>query len=126
MDKEDKNQPKMPLRNKGHEVDVVRMPGQKTPVLGRRYTSEDDSIDVRIQSTMQWDSSQPSPRQQQNQAEPLKQELDQRIRTVLTYDVPKSVSDELNAMQGTQANEGRKTENTNNKEAITVKIGFDP
>ena len=124
MDKKDNDQPTMPLRNNGHEVEVVNMPGQTTPVLGYRYGSQDAEVDVRAQSTLQWSGNSRSPRHTGDQSVPIDVELNLRIRTTLSHEVPKPVRNELNNMHTESVNEGRKSESKPGGERVSVKIGF--
>lgn len=127
MDKEDKNQldqPTMPLRSNGHEVEVVKMPDDAQPKLGFRYGAKDTDVDVRAQSTLQWQGNHHSPRHQNNQATPVDIELNLRIRTTLSYEVPEAVRNEVNGMHTEPINEGRRSEDKPARERISVKIGF--
>lgn len=120
----DQDKPKMPLRNKGHEVDLIHMPGKDHPTLGYTYSSKDCEVDVRAQSTLQWEHNSYSPRRQVDQAAPIDVELNLRVRTSLSYEASEEISNEVNRMHTEPKNEPRKTEEKSARERISVKIGF--
>lgn len=116
----------LPLRNKGHEVDMVNMPDQTQPVLGRVFEPQDE-VDVRISSQLSWDSTAESPRQP-TQPTPrsehvLKQMIDVRANTALSYQLPEEDRARLNRMQEASKNTGRKGSQRDGIGRITIKIG---
>lgn len=123
MTNEKDNELVMPLRNYGHKVDVVVMPGQHLPTLGERHQSPDLEVDVRAQTLSHWQVS-PSPRQAEGQAIPVTTEINLRVKTTLSYELPTPVRNALNRNDFELKNSPRPKDQSSKPERISVKIGF--
>ena len=113
----------MPLRLRGHQVDLVRMPGRKNRSLGRVFDAQDSAAIRRAASVEYWQPEQQSPRKPAEAPAGVRQELDLRSRTVLTTQLPEEVQRELDQRQSPSVNAGRKQSSSVIPEKITIKIG---
>ncbi len=118
----DSDSDSLPLRNDGHEVEVVIMPDEQHEVLGRNFEVEEAR--KRQKSISYWDSTADSPRNTTPRSEYLlRTALELRTRTSLSYQVPEQVRARLNRMQAKSENKGRKENESREKGRVSVKIG---
>ena len=113
----DKN---MPLRDNRHQVELVQLPGRKTPMLG--YTYGPEEVDIRLRSAEHWNDDAGSHRTTTDtDTAQVRTALDRRQQTILSYKLSEPDRARVNRMQIDQPNQGRRT-NPDSGERIDVKI----
>lgn len=111
---------KLPRRHNGRQVRLQQMPGDRHMSLGVSYTA-DDPESVRHNSIQQWHPNSPSPRETGTAtSQGIREELNQREQTLLSYELPAEQQAIYNRMQTNEPKKqsGRK----NNKGGITISL----